>query len=572
MALYDDDLSNTRALVVDGNPTSRAILVNQLRDFGVGTVEQATRSIDARKVLELKSFDIVLCEQYFQPGTPTGQDLLDDLRRNQLLPFATVFIMVTGEATYAKVAEAAESALDGYLIKPHTATRLAERLYQARQRKAALADIFAAIETEDFALGARLCLQRFEERGAYWLYAARIGAELLMRIDDYAQAQKLYEAVIAAKTMPWAKLGVARAQLDRGEPTRAISTLENLISEDPRYADAYDVLGRAQFELGNHEQTLAAYRMACAVTPFSISRLQNLGLMMYYSGDRVEAEKILGQCARLGLDSKMFDCQTLVLLAFARLECSDRKGLQHCRDDFVKLIDRDEKNPRLQRQAAIVDALILIMDRQFARAVEAVRAQAGKVKDPAFDFESATNLLALMAQLANKAIQLDDVEPAVDAMGMRFSTGRSMSELLAGAAGVHPAYAERLRSTSAQVLKLAETAVSLSLNGDPAGAVRNLLNHGIETLNAKLIETAHLVLQKYAGKIPDAAELEAAVQQWRKENGNPSLRPALSEQGRPAGGLSLRTGRKADGSPAAMFAAAAAAEEAQGEAGSENPG
>jgi len=567
MALYDDDLSNTRALVVDGNPTSRAILVNQLREFGVGAVEQATRSIDARKVLELKAFDIVLCEQYFQPGTPTGQDLLDDLRRNQLLPFATVFIMVTGEATYAKVAEAAESALDGYLIKPHTATRLAERLYQARQRKAALADIFAAIEAEDFETGARLCLQRFEARGPFWLYAARIGAELLMRIEDYAQAQKLYEAVIAAKTMPWAKLGVARALLDNGEPTRAISTLENLISDDPRYADAYDVLGRAQFELGNHEQTLAAYRMACAVTPFSISRLQNLGLMMYYSGDRVEAEKILGQCARLGLDSKMFDCQTLVLLAFARLECGDRKGLQHCRDDFVKLIDRDEKNLRLQRQAAIVDALTLIMDRQFARAVEAVRAQAGKVKDPAFDFESATNLLALMAQLANKAIQLDDVEPAVDALGLRFSTGRSMSELLAGAAGVHPAYAERLRAASAHVLKLAETAMALSLGGDPAGAVRNLLIHGNETLNAKLIETAHLVLQRYGAKISDAAELQAAVQQWRAKNGNPNLRPALGEQARPAGGLSLRTGRKADGSPAAVFAAAAAS--AVGEDGEE---
>ncbi len=567
MALHDDDLSTTRALVVDGNPTSRAILVNQLREFGVGAVEQATRSSDARKVLELKSFDIVLCEQYFQPGTPTGQDLLDDLRRNQLLPFATVFIMVTGEATYAKVAEAAESALDGYLIKPHTATRLAERLYQARQRKAALADIFAAIEAGDFARGAELCLQRFEERGLYWLYAARIGAELLMRVERYNEAQKLYEAVIAAKTLPWAKLGVARALLDRGEPTRAISTLENLISEDPRYADAYDVLGRAQFELGNHEQTLAAYRMACAVTPFSISRLQNLGLMMYYSGDRVEAEKILGQCARLGLDSKMFDCQTLVLLAFARLECADRKGLQHCRDDFVRLIDRDEKNPRLLRLVAIVDALIFIMDRQFARAVEAVRALAGKVRDPAFDFESATNLIALMAQMANKAIELDDVEPAVDALGLRFSTGRSMSELLAGAAGVHPAYAERLRATSAQVLKLAETAVALGLNGDPAGAVRKLLNHGIETHNAKLIETAHLVLQKYADKITNAAELEAAVRQWRKENGHPSLRPALSEQTRPAGGLSLRTWRKADGSPAAVFAANAVEE--TGDAGNE---
>ena len=42
----------------------------------------------------------------------TGQDLLDELRREQLLPFSTVFVMVTGEATYAKVTEAAESALD----------------------------------------------------------------------------------------------------------------------------------------------------------------------------------------------------------------------------------------------------------------------------------------------------------------------------------------------------------------------------------------------------------------------------------------------------------------------------
>jgi CheY-like chemotaxis protein len=558
MGLYDDDLSNTRALVVDGNPTSRAILVNQLREFGVGTVEQATRSIDARKVLELKTFDIVLCEQYFQPGTPTGQDLLDDLRRNQLLPFSTVFIMVTGEATYAKVAEAAESALDGYLIKPHTATGLAERLYQARQRKAALASIFAAIEAEDYTLGARLCLQRFEERGPFWLYAARIGAELLMRVERYDDAQKLYEAVIAAKTMPWAKLGVARTQLDKGEPMRAISTLENLIGEDPRYADAYDVLGRAQFELGNHEQTLAAYKMACAVTPYSITRLQNLGHMSYYSGERAEAEKILGQCARLGLDSKMFDPQTLVLLAFARLEASDRKGLQHCRDDFVKLIDRDEKNPRLQRLAATVDALILILDRQFARAVDSVRAQAAQVKHPDFDAESATNLIALMAQLANKAIQLDDVEPAIDAMGMRFSTGRSMSELLAGAAGVHPPYAERLRAAGAHVLKLAETAMTLSLGGNPSGAVRDLLAHGNTTLNAKLIETARLVLQKYEGRIPEALEYEAAVQEWRMQYGNPSLRPALTEQGRPAGALNLRAAQKTDGSPAAIFAAAEA--------------
>ena len=40
------------------------------------------------------------------------------------------------------------------------------------------------------------------------------------------------------------------------------------------------------------------------------------------------------------------------------------------------------------------------------------------VKSPGFDFESASNQLALMAQLANKAIQLDEVESFVDTLAL----------------------------------------------------------------------------------------------------------------------------------------------------------
>ncbi|PJC11810.1 MAG: response regulator, partial [Comamonadaceae bacterium CG_4_9_14_0_8_um_filter_60_18] len=151
-----DDFSTSLALVVDGNPTSRAILVSQLRDLGVGDVVQATRLTDARRQLENRKFDVVLCEQNFSGDSMTGQDLLDDLRRDQLLPFSTIFIMVTGEATYGTVAEAAESALDGYLLKPHKAAHLVDRLRQARIRKATLQEIFTAIENEDFEFAANL--------------------------------------------------------------------------------------------------------------------------------------------------------------------------------------------------------------------------------------------------------------------------------------------------------------------------------------------------------------------------------------------------------------------------------
>jgi CheY-like chemotaxis protein len=209
----DHDIHECRALVIDGNPTSRSVLTAQLRDFGVGTVVQTGRVKDARSILENRPFDVVLCDYHFDGSDMSGQDLLDELRREQLLPFATVFIMVTGEATDAKVTEAAESALDGSLLKPHTATHLGERIRESRQRKRVLRHIFEAIERGDHGAAAELCQARFEKRAPCWLYAARIGAELYLRLDRHAEAQALYAAVVEARALPWARLGIARTQL-----------------------------------------------------------------------------------------------------------------------------------------------------------------------------------------------------------------------------------------------------------------------------------------------------------------------------------------------------------------------
>jgi cytochrome c-type biogenesis protein CcmH/NrfG len=542
VAEIDNDLSASLAMVIDGNPTSRAILVQQLRGFGIGTVVQCSRLADARRQLEYRVFDFVLCELHFDTGMTSGQVLLDDLRRNQLLPFSTVFIMVTGEATYGKVAEAAESALDGYLLKPHSAAQLAERLGSARKRKISLQEIFQAIEAEDFERAAELCLQRFESRGLFWLYAARVGAELMLRLGKYAQAQTLYEAVAAAKTLPWAKLGVARSMLDAGQTAAASSTLENLIAEDPTYVDAYEVLGRAQFELGKFDRALDSYKMACELTPASITRLQNLGMMTYYSGNRAEAEKILDRTTRLGLDSKMFDCQTLVLLAFSRFERGDSKGLKLCCDDFARVLEKTPDVKRLQRLAAVVDTLALMQAHQMARTVDVVRAMCQTIKDPDFDFEAASNLVSLMSLLAFKSIQLDEVDAVIESISMRFCASRALSELLAGAAQAHEPYADRVRIVHNKVLKLTEQAMALSMKGDPQAAVESLVGLGATTLNSKLIDTAYGVLQRYASNIPNAHVLGEAIADLRRRFSKISQRPALGEQKRQAGGLMLRVG------------------------------
>jgi tetratricopeptide (TPR) repeat protein len=543
MALLEEDISQSRALVIEGNPAMRSLLVAQLKDFGVKHVMQCGRIIDARRNLEHTNFDFVLCEQHFPNEIASGQDLLNDLRRNQLLPFSTVFVMITGEATYSSVAEAAESALDGYLLKPHKPSQLGERLQQARIRKVSLQEIFAAIEAAEFEQAAKLCAQRFSSKGLFWLYAARIGAELLLRIDKPAEAKKMYEAVIKAKTLPWAKLGVARSMLDGGQTQAAVSTLENLIAEDPSYTDAYDVMGRAQFELGKFEEALATYKMACQLTPASISRLQSLGMMSFYAGHHTEAEALLRRTALLGLESKIFDCQSLVLMAFVQFERGDHKALQRCIQDFERLREKNPHSERLRRLAHVTETLSLLLHHKIAQALVAVRDMTQQVRRPDFDFEAATNLLGLLAQLAKRAIQLEEVHLVVEHMAVRFCSSRAMSELLANAAKAHPEYADHVRVASAKVLKYAEYAMSLSLGGDPKAAVEELLLRGQETLNTKLMESAAMVLERYSAKIGDTQALQARVQTLRSQC---VVEKSLAEDGpRKAGALSLRVGAAA---------------------------
>ncbi|MEW6695007.1 Chemotaxis protein CheY [Tepidimonas thermarum] len=535
------DLYGATALVIDGNPTSRSILVAQLRDMGARMVAQSPRIADARRQLEFRTFDVVLCEQHFPHDTGTGQALLDDLRRAGLLPFATIFIMVTAEATYSKVAEAAESALDSYLLKPFTANQLAQRIGQARHRKTVLKDIFEAIERSDHETAAALCLRRFEQRGDYWLYAARVGAELLLRLARYDEAQRLYEAVVEAKALPWAKLGVARAQLDAGQPQKASQTLHNLIGAEPDYADAYDVMGRAQIELGNFDAALAAYKMATDLTPASISRLQRHGMLAHYCGQTQLAEELLARSVRLGLDSKMFDAQSLVLLGFMRFEAGDRKGLQRYWDDALRMVERHPKSLRLRRLAEVLEIALLLHDAQVARVLDKVRAMMATITDEDFDFEAACNLTTLLAYLAQRAIQIDEVEERLTVLGRRFCTSKALTALLAQAANAHPPYAERLSALHNEVLGMVEHAMRQSLAGNPRAAVLELIEQGRSTCNAKIIESAWGVLKRYESRIDDAAALAETIQPLRERFQSYANKPVIGDKAaRQAGGVSLR--------------------------------
>ncbi len=544
MAQLSEDLSDCTALVVDGNPNSRSILVAQLRDLGLRQVLQATRTINARKQLETQQFDFVLCEMRFADESISGQDLLDDLRRNYLLPFHTVFIMITSEATYTKVAEAAESAMDGYLLKPHKASHLAERLFVARSRKRSLQAIFDAIDGQQFERAAAMCVERFESKGLFWLYAARVGAELLLRMQRFDEAQTLYQTVVDARQLPWAKLGIARTQLESGRLGAATTSLDKLISEDASFADAYDMLARAQFELGQFDKALQTYKAAYSLTPASISRMQSAAMMAFYAGEISDAGQRLDRTVRAGMESRMFDMQSMVLFAFTRLGLEDRRGLQRCLDDCKRLVEKDPESKRNRQLTAFVEQLNQLQRREINLVTAFVEQMAKGIQDSEFNSEIASNLLALLAQMRCRSVHFADADRIVQQVGMRFCSNRAVTELLAASAAAHPPYAQHIRAAQASILEVAETAMSNHRAGDTRTAVTSLIAKASETLNVRLIDNAFQLLLQHGDKLPDGEALKAQVLALRTQAGAGNRKVSLGNQRRQAGGVMLRTGSR----------------------------
>ncbi|UXH77026.1 response regulator [Roseateles amylovorans] len=531
--------ARTQALVIDSNANSRSLMTAQLRELGVGHVRQATRIRDARVILETQPYDIVLCDYYFDGSELSGQDLLDELRREQLLPYATVFVMVTGEASYAKVAEAAEAALDAYLVKPYTSAALAERLASARHRKHELKAIFEAIDAKEFAEAADLCLARFESRGAYWLYAARIGAELMLRLERHDQARQLYEAIIAARTVPWARLGVARTEVASGNLSAARRTLETLIGEMPDQADSYDLMGRVQMEQGEIGAALATYRTAATLTPGCLSRQQHFGALAFYAGEREESLKMLERSVAQGLRSKLFDWHSLALIGLMRFDAKDNKGLKYAQDALMQGMERAPRDPRLQRFDLLLRGLRLLMDRRLADALQNAREFARMVDHEDFDLEGASLLLALWVRMARQDIQLSEMETLANRIGLRFCSSKSATEVMVCMAEAHEPTTQLLRDAHSRIFAVSETAMRHAMRGDARTGVLLLLEQGSTSLNAKLIDMAALVLKRYRDRIADPETLEPRIEALQKryvQSSGQGLKAA-----RAAGGMALRS-------------------------------
>lgn len=351
------DYSKKRFLVIDDQPLARDALRSVAQTLGAFTVEFSTNYQDAIYRIRQNVPDIILCDYVLGEGR-SGQQLLEELRRFNLLPDETIFMMVTGEQSYEQVVAAVELVPDDYIIKPFSPDKLLLRLDRIMEKKNFFADYYREKRRQEYAQAlAILQACRTSEAGRPYRYEIlRQQAEVEMASGLVEQAEATYRGILEKFNFPWARAGVARSLQQQNRLSEARQEIDQVVAGTPHYFDAADVKASICMAQGEHAEAQKVLDTASQKTPRNYQRKRLLAEAANLNGDTATASAALSDV--LANDSMPGAVTPADRLALARTHVAANE-LIGAEKVLLSLRESEVQNMALSEQASYVALLAL---------------------------------------------------------------------------------------------------------------------------------------------------------------------------------------------------------------------
>jgi DNA-binding response OmpR family regulator len=280
------EYNKKRFLVIDDQPQARDALRTIAQTIGAFAVEFASNYQDAIFRIRNNSPDIILCDYMLGEGR-SGQQLLEELRRFNLLPDETIFMMVTGEQSYEQVVSAVELVPDDYIIKPFSPDKLVLRLDRIVAKKNFFAAYYQEKRKQEFARAlAILEVQRGSEAGRpYRFEILRQQAEVLLASGEAEASEKAYRDILENYEFPWARAGVARSLHKQNRLTEARAEIDKVVAGTPHFFDASDLKATICMAQGEHAEAQKVLDEVAKKTPRNYLRKRLLAEAATLNGD-----------------------------------------------------------------------------------------------------------------------------------------------------------------------------------------------------------------------------------------------------------------------------------------------
>ena len=479
-------------LLIEPHAGMRASLHNMLNQCGIAKIEHAISSGTAMRPLRGRNFDIILCEYDLGDGQD-GQQLLEDLRHNKLIPLSTIFFMVTAERSYEKVVSAAELAPTDYILKPFTADSVLERIARAVDRRAHLLPVYQMMELGSLRQAVDACVagEAFENR--YAVDFMRLRAELHVTLGEPVIAEVIYQQLFDARTVAWARLGLAKSLFMQDRLEEAQNVLSALVAENRNFLDAHDWLAKTHEASGHLAEAQAVLQGAVTISPHAVRRLRKLGDMAVRTGDAATAERAFSQVVSKARFSEFRDPEDHVRL----LRTLVAKGDTQQAATVLRDLDKSMGGTKKGEVCRAISASVLHLHAGDSARASAALGQAVEACRDSVGVSSDLKLALAESCLANDR-EADATEVMVEVMS-NAADNRALSKAMAifEQAGRQDLAQSAVAESRRRVVELVATGAEKAKQGDYRGAVA-LMSEAVQRLpdNPQVVFNAAVAVLK----------------------------------------------------------------------------
>jgi len=277
------NLSIKNILIIEDYGVMRRSLKEMFYSLGARFVDEAEEGASAISLMKSKPYDIILCDYMLGEGK-NGQQILEEARHKQLIPFHCIFIIVTGHQTASLVLNTLENKPDEYLTKPFNAHQLIRRVKKSIVRKDYFLQIKKDIKKDNLASAIFHCdaLLKTENKATH-TSLLKIRAELAVNTGDFEKAQAIYNQILDQRELAWARLGTGIIAFYQNDFQHAISIFKQVISGHPMVLESYDWLTKSYEALEQPDNAEQIIIQVTEISPNSFFRQQKLALLTFQS-------------------------------------------------------------------------------------------------------------------------------------------------------------------------------------------------------------------------------------------------------------------------------------------------
>lgn len=261
-----------RILIVDDMANMRRTIRNMLRYVGYEFISEAENGEMAIKKMTSEKVDFVVCD--WNMPVMTGIEFLQKVRENE--KFKDIpFLMVTAEIEASHIVQAAETDVDGYIIKPFVAKTLEEKINSILEKRANPSDVDKLI---DKAI-------EYTNNGMF------------------KDAISLYEHALSLSPKS-ARIRHAIGQIyeKMGMDDKALQHYEDAYKNNPQYIKVHQNMGDLYLKKGNTEKAAEVIEKAAKISPNNPQRQAQLGKIYLSKGDVEKADSAFKTA--IGIDPK----------------------------------------------------------------------------------------------------------------------------------------------------------------------------------------------------------------------------------------------------------------------------